>query len=98
MKSTTLRHLFKQWQTTATPEQLAFVDSVFFLCEENYSRGGDTVCECFIPSEILDEFETLEDVKSYIGLKLDQEANARWGDDDDPQAKRVQDFEKNWKE
>lgn len=67
-----------------TDEQLAFVDDVYELCERNYSAGGDTICECYEPSEIVKEFKTLADVRDFCGLRVEAEQNARWGEDTDP--------------
>lgn len=92
MKSGVLT-LYKQWLATATPEQIEFVDSVYAMCEQHYEAGGDTVVECMDPKEILAEFKTLNDARSYCGLKVEQALNARWGEDTDPEIKRMKDFE-----
>jgi hypothetical protein len=96
MKSSTLP-IYKTFLATATPEQIEFVDSVFALCEKNYSAGGDTVAECFTPTEVLEQFKTLADVRDYCGLRVEQEANARWGEDTDPELERLKAFAK-WQE
>jgi hypothetical protein len=93
MKSSTLP-IYRNFLATATPEQIEFVDSVFALCEKNYSAGGDTVAECFTPEEILEQFKTLDDVRSYCGLRVEAEANARWGEDTDPELARLRAFAK----
>lgn len=54
----------------------------------NYSAGGDVIIECFSDREIMEEFEDLDDVKTYCGLKVEAELNARWGEDDDACLKR----------
>lgn len=94
MKSATLP-IYKTWLATATEAQIEFVDSVFEVCERNYSRGGDVVVECYTPEEILDEFKTLNDVREFCGLKLEQAANCRWGEDTDPEVERLDAF-KEW--
>lgn len=92
MKSRTLS-IFKTWLATAAVPQIAFVDAVYAMCEEHYDAGGDTIIECFSPAEILDEFNTLDDAKEYCGLKVEQALNARWGEDNDPEVKRHEQFE-----
>ncbi len=93
MKSSTLRSCYRSWQTTATPAQLQFVDETYALCEEHYSAGGDTIVECFTPTEIIEEFSNLDEVRQYCGLKVEQALNARWGEDDDPEVQRHEQFE-----
>ncbi len=90
-QSSTLR-VYDKWVKTATEKQLEFVNSVFLFCEEHYSAGGDTVVECFSPKEILAEFSSIDDVREYIGLRIEQELNARWGEDDDPQLARAKEY------
>lgn len=97
VKSGTLRHCYRDWQQIATAEQLAFVASVYAECEAHYAAGGDTVVECFTPSEIVAKFTSLADVRDYCGLKVEQELNTRWGEDDDPQLKRMADYNE-WNE
>jgi hypothetical protein len=89
--------LYKEWLATATAEQIAFVDQVYAVCEKHYQDGGDVVLECFTPAEVLEKFKTLEEVREYCGLKVEQALNARWGEDDDPQVARADRFEKNWR-
>lgn len=96
MESSTLRHMYKKWQSEATPEQIAFVDSVYALAEKNYDSGGDTIVEAMEPQEIVAEFKTLNDAKSYVGLRIEQELNARWGEDTDPQLERAARYEQEW--
>lgn len=92
MKSSTLRSTYKKWQAEATAEQIEFVDSVYALAEEHYEAGGDTIVEAMEPQEILAEFKSLNDAKSYVGLRIEQELNARWGEDTDPQLERAARF------
>lgn len=84
MKSESLR-LYKTWLQTATPEQVTLVDDIYELCEKNYAAGGDVVCECFSPDEVLNEIPSLEEAKKFCRLHVEQEKNARWGEDSDPQ-------------
>jgi hypothetical protein len=77
--------LYKAWIATASPEEVTFVDEVYAICEKNYSRGGDTICECWTPEEVLRGFKTLDDVRTYCGLKVEQAMNSRWGEDTDPE-------------
>jgi len=81
----------------ATPAQREFVDAVYALCEEHYSAGGDTIVECFTPTEIIDEFSSLDQVKQYCGLKVEQALNTRWGEDTDPEVERAERF-REWDE
>lgn len=85
--------VYKRWLETATPQQIVYVDQIYRLCEQNYTRGGDIVVETMDPPEILNSFQTIQQVKEYVGLKVEQELNARWGEDDDPQLKRAKEFE-----
>lgn len=89
MKSKTLA-LYTKALSTATSEQVEFVDSVYALCEENYAAGGDVICETFSPKEILAEFTSLKEVKAFCKLHVDAETNARWGEDSDPVMQRPQ--------
>ena len=93
MRSTTLP-LYKDWYATATPEQIEFVDQVYAICEENYENGGDRIVECYGPEEIIEDFTTIAEVKEHCNLMVEQELNARWGEDDDPELKRLEDFKK----
>jgi hypothetical protein len=92
MKSNTLP-IYKEWLSQASPEQIDFVDSVFAECEKHYNAGGDNVVETFEPDEIVQQFKSLDDVREYCGLKVEQESNARWGEDSDPELKRLKDFD-----
>jgi hypothetical protein len=98
MESNSLKHAYKEWFATATPEQIAFVDSVFKLCEDNYSNGGDVVVECMTPGEIIAQFKSLDEVRTFCGLKLEQELNAREGADSDPVLERHRRFVQYWPE
>ncbi len=95
MTSNTLP-IYKEWLKTASKEAIAFVDQVYALCEKNYDRGGDMVVECMEPNEILEEYQTLEDVKIGIGAQIEKALNQRWGEDDDPQLKMSQRFDEGW--
>lgn len=76
-----------------TIQEYTLVDNILEFCTKNYSNGGDIVVETMEFEEILEEFTNLDDVKSYIGLCLDQEKNNRWGEDNDPELLRS---EENW--
>ncbi len=91
MKSQVIK-AYKNFLETATPEQIAFVDSVYAVCEEHYENGGDTVVETFCPSEILTEFKTIKDVQEYCGLRVEAATNCRWGEDNDPEVERLEGF------
>jgi hypothetical protein len=82
-----------KWLAQAAVPQIAFVDAVYAMCEEHYGAGGDTIVECYTPEEILEEFETLDDVRRFCGLKVEQALNARWGEDDDPEVGRAERFD-----
>lgn len=92
MKSRTLP-LYQTWLALAAVPQIAFVDAVYALCEEHYDAGGDTIVECFTPVEILAEFDHIDQVKPYCGLKVEQALNARWGEDDDPEVGQAERFD-----
>ena len=91
MKSGTLG-IYKKFLESSSQEAIEFVDSVYAFCEEHYDAGGDNVVECMEPSEVVDEFSNLDEVKAYIGIKIEQELNCRWGEDDDPQVSRYERF------
>ncbi len=93
LKSSTLRSMYKEWQATATPEQVRLVDDIFAECEKHYEDGGDTIVETFTPAEIVREFQSVADAKDYCGFVVEQGTNARWGEDDDPELKRQGRFE-----
>lgn len=96
MKSRVL-NLYTKWLATATPKEIEFVDSVYAECEKHYSAGGDWIVECFTPEEILEQFDSLDTVRKFCGWKIEQELNARWGEDSDPQLERSRRFAQ-WKE
>jgi hypothetical protein len=90
MRSATLP-LYKRWVATGTYDQIKFVDDVYALCEANYDMGGDTICECYTPEEILEEFPTIDEVKKLVKAKLEQATNTRLGSDDDVELTRYND-------
>lgn len=95
MKSNTLK-LYADWVNRSSAEVVAFVDSVYALCEEHYAAGGDVVVECMSPTEICGEFKSLRDVRKYCGLRVSREADCRWGEDSDPEVARLRAFDE-WK-
>ena len=95
MKSSSLRS-YKDWLSKALPQQIDFVDTIYDMCEKNYENGGDVVVECYGPEEILERFKTLDECKELCGLIVEQAANARCGEETDPELKRLDAF-KNWK-
>jgi len=93
MKSGTLK-IYDKWLSTATPEQIELVDSIYHECEQHYNAGGDVVCECYSPDQIIEEFKSVADAKEFCGLKVEQATNCRSGDDNDPELERQRNFEK----
>jgi hypothetical protein len=87
MKSKTLP-IFKRWVAKATPENIKFVDSVYAVAEQNYKAGGDEIVECLAPKDIIKEFTSLKEIQAYVGLKIEESLNSRWGDDDDKELAR----------
>ena len=71
-----------------THDQDEFVTAVFALCSRNYEAGGGEVVECFTSDDVLAQFNTLEEVKKYCLLRVEQAKNYRWGEDDDPEVNR----------
>lgn len=98
VKSNTLKSIYKNWQESATEQQIEFVDSVYALCEKNYSNGGDDVVEGFTPVEILTEFKSLNEVREYCGLRVEDATNKRWGEDSDPELARAERFRTGWED
>lgn len=78
---------------TMTNEQKEFVVQVRKMCQENYAAGGDTIVECYSDDDIVAQFKTLDEVRDFCGLKVEQELNTRWGEDSDPQLKRMKAFD-----
>lgn len=56
---------------------LAFLDAVYDWAETHYSRGGDTIVECFDTDDVLRQFRTLNEVKAYCRLLSDREEDIR---------------------
>src|SRR4051812_2193109 len=80
-----------------TAAELKFVDDVYELCAKNYQAGGDTVIECYAPSEVVKNFKNMDDVRELCGLKVEQELNAREGTDQDHALQRARAFDQGWK-
>ena len=78
VKSNTLK-VYKAWLKKALYKEVNFVDKVFIFCEEHYNSGGDHIVECFRPSDIIDRFNNVDQVKEFIGLKEEQKKNQAWG-------------------
>ena len=97
LKSSTLQCYHKEWQKTATAENILYVDKVYLLCEKNYGGGGDQVIECMSPAEVLEDLPTLKEVKEYCGIRVDMALDRRFGDDDDSELRYAENY-KNWKE
>lgn len=98
LKSKTIR-LFKEGKhfQQLKPDEVKFVDDVYGICERNYDAGGDVVVECFDPARIVEEFNTLADVKRYIEVRLSRALDCRLGNDDDPEMLTWARFENaNW--
>lgn len=89
VKSETLRSYDRSdWGASATPEQVSLVDEIYIACEQHYSQGGDVVVECFTPTEILEKFKSVEEVREFCNLSQEQRLNARWGEDSDIELKQ----------
>ena len=82
--SSSTLNVYKTWLSTNPPEnQIEFVDKVYQMCEKHYEDGGDTVVETMEPADVLREFKSLKDVIEFCDLHVDQQMNARWGEDSD---------------
>ena len=53
IQSGILQGTYKDWAAKATPEQVAFVDAVYKVCEDGYEKGGDTCIETMDPEEVI---------------------------------------------
>lgn len=84
--------IYKTWLATATPEQIEFVDTVYATAEEHYEEGGDRIVECWDPANVLEYFKDIKEVQEFCGLAVEQELNCRWGEDSDPELKRMENF------
>jgi hypothetical protein len=80
--------MYKNWLETASAERIEWANHIYTECTKHYDAGGDWVVESFTPDELDDEFDSLVDVVEYCGLKVNQELNCRWGNDDDPELAR----------
>jgi len=62
-----------------TPAQQAFVDDVKSWAMENYNKsfGASCIIECMTDDEILAEFNSVQDAKSYAKLQDEAYMNAR---------------------
>lgn len=76
-----------------TKEQETFVAKVKKVAAKNYDAGGDVIIETMEDEDILREFKTLKDAKEYCGIWVDQNLNARWGEDSDPQVEMAARFD-----
>jgi hypothetical protein len=92
MKSGTLKTCYKGWQETATAEEIAKVDEIYKECEDHYEDGGDVIVETVEPSSLLHD----DNWFVIVGYWVEQQLNARFGDDDDPQLAMYKRF-KTWK-
>ena len=63
---------------------------------KNYDAGGHWLYETRTDLELKLEFKSKKEMKDYCGTQVEQALNCRWGDDDDPQLKAYDDFQKNW--
>ena len=80
-------NLYWRWTETASEEDIGFVDAIYDEAEEHYDEGGDTIVECFTPVEVLETFKGKPiSVRAFCQGHLEKALNARWGEDDDPQA------------
>lgn len=84
LKSYTAK-LYAKQMAQLTPEQQSLVDEVYLECEKFYHAGGDNIVECFTPSEIVQDFDTIGQVRDWCKLIREKATNCRWGSDDDPQ-------------
>lgn len=91
MKSKVLA-IYKTWLASATQEQIDFADQVYSTCEEHYESGGDRIVECWEPKDVLEFFKNTQEVQEFCGLAVEQELNCRWGEDTDPELKRMESF------
>ena len=92
-KNELVQRKFHQHGNAFTAEQYNLVDEIITFCLKNYDNGGDIIIECWEFEEILQNFNTLEDAKTFIGIQLDREKDCRWGEDNDPELLRSAD---NW--
>lgn len=74
--------------------QAKFVNRVREVCRNNYDAGGDIIIETYSDEEILEQFKSIKEVRDFIGLRVEDETNKRWGEDDDPELARLKRFEK----
>ena len=95
MKSGTIG-IYTKFLKSASEDQIELVDSIYKACEDNYCRGGDLVVECYSPEDVLETFESLEEVKEMIKDLVEEELNCRWGSDDDPQLERYERSQEEW--
>jgi len=85
LQSNNLKSVYQKWvaERPGPDKDVAFVDDVYHMCETFYGEGGSVIVEAFTPDEIVEQFESTEDVHAYCGLHVEFSNNARCGDSDD---------------
>lgn len=59
-------------QEVLVRRKLDFVAEVQSLANHNYEVGGDCIIECMNEDDILEVFDTIEDVKQFLEVKNEQ--------------------------
>ena len=52
--------------------KIDFVAEVQAVANHNYEVGGDCIVECMDENDILERFDTIEDVKQFMEVKAEQ--------------------------
>jgi len=65
MKSKTLP-TYLGWLKNQKQELIDFVDTVYLLAEQNMNNGGKFIVNSMIPSEIIQQFESIEQVQKSL--------------------------------
>jgi hypothetical protein len=63
MNSKTLP-IYAGWLQNQKQELIRFVDAVYLLAEQNMNRGGKHIVNSMIPSEIVEKFNSIEQVQN----------------------------------
>jgi hypothetical protein len=56
--------------------KMDFVAEVQAIANHNYEVGGDCIVECMNEDDILERFDTIEDVKQFMEVKAEQRSEA----------------------
>ena len=92
-KNEMIQRNFEKHGDKFTIQQYEMADEILSFAIRNYANGGDVIVECYEFEEIIEEFESLDDAKECLRIRLSKEKDCRLGEDNDPELLRSED---NW--